>query len=219
MRYIEMKSDINELKNRIQNLSNEEIIKIVENNYSDYTDEVLKIVQSIIEERGGVVRIKEKVEINKRFELSKKDREYSIGGINDRAAFFRAIITFFISSKPTLIIWGRLEKGIANKIKLHKIKCSFLRNIIFREKCYEINNKNITKILKSLCNSKYLSRISWGLKKAKTPLALCFNWDNHVILGPFSSTNTNKIKTLLDRLIEENVIIEYDELIDEEEYD
>jgi len=66
---------------------------------------------------------------------------------------------------------------------------------------------------------KYLSRISWGLKKAKTPLALCFNWDNHVILGPFSSTNTNKIKTLLDRLIEENVIIEYDELIDEEEYD
>ena len=70
-----MQSDKTEMEQRIENLSDEELIKMIEIQFNDYTKEALQIARKVVKNRGGMKNIKEKLSKIKDRELEKQKKE------------------------------------------------------------------------------------------------------------------------------------------------
>jgi len=70
-----MPSDKTEMVKRIENLSDEELIEMIEVKFKDYTEEAIHIARKVVEDRGGMNNIKEKLRKIKDRELEEQKRE------------------------------------------------------------------------------------------------------------------------------------------------
>ena len=145
-----------------------------------------------------------------------KYSDYMPGVIKSKHQFFTKIIEHFIPHEPELEIWGSLPKHTNIKIKKHQKSVSFIRKYLFKEKSIHLTKENHQKIISELNQNDILEKITWGLIKNDTPLTVCSNWNDHVIINGSHYSPNKQIDMFMNNLVKEGIITDFEEIKDDE---
>lgn len=141
----------------------------------------------------------------------KKDNPIiDVSGVNNRTKFITSLLSYYASIEVIFTIWGKIPKEIYNKIKIYKAP-STLRQYIFRESNWHLNNNSLSHIIENLCIDDILESLSWGILKDSTSLAFARNWDDINLHSSSFISDSDLINLLND--LKANQIIERYEII------
>ena len=72
----------------------------------------------------------------------------SISGVENKEAFFDALIRFFAPIEIELTVWGTIPKRTLKELTEYHIPCPWIRKRLFNEKRWQLSPESIEKIRK-----------------------------------------------------------------------
>lgn len=115
--------------------------------------------------------------------MGKLDFIVEIDGVHDRKAFFGSVLSFFSQVDVILTTWGKLPTEVHERLSPFRAPCSWVRRLFFHESNWQLNRGSLPVLLESLCVEERLTRLTWGIHKGNTPLALCGHWENQITIN------------------------------------
>ena len=102
----------------------------------------------------------------------------SITKVEDKEAFFEALIRFFAPVGVELTAWGSIPKRSIQELAEYQVPSSWIRRKLFNEKRWQLDPESIEKIRVNICRDKILMGLTWGLMKDSITLAFSRSWED-----------------------------------------